>query len=314
MEDMISSVQEILERSEVSPANDEAQDRKGVSRSFFKGVTRELFSIKRHFEDILNQISEGMIEMTSNGRIIYANPSAISIVGIPEEKLLGAYFVDLLNEKDAEMIGLFFENRKSHHRATPMDCQLSLNNRQIVLNSLPLGDDQSSLLVILNDVSDRKRAEKALRESERMKGVLEMAGAVCHELNQPLQSILWYFELLSQIQRMISIRKLFPTRISGLTYEPNWFAEQIAFLLMPWLFTAVFSGYTVFNWRTRWRWLSVELILLGWSTIVLIFTFSRTGMILLGLQLILVFLFRPKSRQDSDVQDRRASMRLVRLS
>ena len=120
-----------------------------------------------------------------------------------------------------------------------------------------------------------------------------------------------YFELLSQIQRMISIRKLFPTRISGLTYEPNWFAEQIAFLLMPWLFTAVFSGFSVFNWRTRWRWLSIELILLVWSAVVLIFTFSRTGMILLAVQLILVFLFRPKSRQDSDVSDRRARMVLV---
>lgn len=34
------------------------------------------------------------------------------------------------------------------------------------------------------------------REREKLLGVLEMAGAVCHELNQPLQSVLGFSELL----------------------------------------------------------------------------------------------------------------------
>ena len=35
-----------------------------------------------------------------------------------------------------------------------------------------------------------------LREREKLQGVLEMAGAVCHELNQPLQSVFGFSELL----------------------------------------------------------------------------------------------------------------------
>jgi hypothetical protein len=120
-----------------------------------------------------------------------------------------------------------------------------------------------------------------------------------------------YFDLLGQVQRFISIRKLFPTRISGMTYEPNWFAEQLAFLLMPWLFTAVFSGYSAFRWRGRWRWLSVELFLLLWTVGALIFTFSRSGMILLAVQLLLVFLFRPRNRQGSTEFDKRMRWRLA---
>ena len=38
--------------------------------------------------------------------------------------------------------------------------------------------------------------QNELREWEKLQGVLEMAGAVCHELNQPLQSISGYSELL----------------------------------------------------------------------------------------------------------------------
>jgi len=94
-----------------------------------------------------------------------------------------------------------------------------------------------------------------------------------------------YFHLMSQLQQFISIRRLFPTRISGLTYEPNWFAEQIALLLLPFLLAAVTRGFSVFRWR--FRWITVEWVLLGWALIVLVFTFSRSG---LAIALILLFL------------------------
>ncbi len=38
--------------------------------------------------------------------------------------------------------------------------------------------------------------QEQLREKEKLQGVLEMAGAVCHEFNQPLQSISGFSELL----------------------------------------------------------------------------------------------------------------------
>ncbi|MFC1891921.1 response regulator [Thermodesulfobacteriota bacterium] len=40
------------------------------------------------------------------------------------------------------------------------------------------------------------KLQNELREQEKLQGVLELAGAVCHELNQPLQSVLGSSELL----------------------------------------------------------------------------------------------------------------------
>jgi len=40
--------------------------------------------------------------------------------------------------------------------------------------------------------------QNKIREWDRFQGVLEMAGAVCHELNQPLQYVLGYSELLQK--------------------------------------------------------------------------------------------------------------------
>ena len=46
------------------------------------------------------------------------------------------------------------------------------------------------------NVLKRKRAEEMHAQKEKLQGVLEMAGAACHELNQPLQAISGYSELL----------------------------------------------------------------------------------------------------------------------
>jgi O-antigen ligase len=102
-----------------------------------------------------------------------------------------------------------------------------------------------------------------------------------------------WFELLRTAQRFISTRRLFTNRVSGMTYEPNWFADQIVFILLPWLLAAVLSGTSVFRWR--WKFLTIEWLLLAWSVAILPFTFSRAGLlILLVLVVVAVLFFRGK--------------------
>ncbi|MFM8319334.1 MAG: O-antigen ligase family protein [Chloroflexota bacterium] len=86
-----------------------------------------------------------------------------------------------------------------------------------------------------------------------------------------------YFRLAGQLQGLVSSRKLFTTRISGMTYEPKWFAEQIVFLLMPWLLASLLTGRSLF--QRRWRGITVEMALLAWAVPVMLFTYSRTGML-----------------------------------
>jgi O-antigen ligase len=115
--------------------------------------------------------------------------------------------------------------------------------------------------------------------------------------------ILWFdpqwFGWLSKVQQYISYRRLLPERISGLTYEPHWFAEQIIVLLIPGLLAAVMTGYTVFN--KRWRWLTFEWLLLIWAVILLPFTFSRSGVLNLVLLLgaSLLFFYKPGQKSPS---------------
>jgi len=102
--------------------------------------------------------------------------------------------------------------------------------------------------------------------------------------------------LLQKAQSRISIRPLQEGRISGMTYEPHWFAEQIILLALPYALAAILNDYTVFRWR--WRRLTVEWLLLAWAVILLNFTFSRAGLlnliIIVSLSILLFRRARPQ--------------------
>lgn len=88
-----------------------------------------------------------------------------------------------------------------------------------------------------------------------------------------------YFDLIDRLQSLISTQRLFTTRVSGLTYEPKWFAEQLSVVLLPWLLAAVIQNASVFPWH--YRRITVESILLVWAAGILALTFSRAGIFLL---------------------------------
>jgi hypothetical protein len=62
-------------------------------------------------------------------------------------------------------------------------------------------------------------------------------------------------------------------RFSGLAFEPSWLAGQIATLYMPWLVAGLLTRTRVF--RARW----VETILFVAAALLLVFTFSRGGVL-----------------------------------
>lgn len=122
-----------------------------------------------------------------------------------------------------------------------------------------------------------------------------------------------YTRLINTIQSFISTRKLFTTRISGLTFEPKWFAEQIYFLLMPWLIASVLTNRTIFPWR--YKKLTLEWLLLTWAVIVLLFTFSRSGIFILVLLVLIAYiLYRSHQRRKTSAHVKPLRRRVLEFS
>ena len=94
-----------------------------------------------------------------------------------------------------------------------------------------------------------------------------------------------YANWFDQLQKTIMMAGLSPNRrISGLALEPSWLAAQVVTIYLPWAFATVLKGYA---WSKQ-RWLApVCLVACGG---LIFFTFSRSGILIAVLAVLLTFL------------------------
>ncbi len=106
-----------------------------------------------------------------------------------------------------------------------------------------------------------------------------------------LQAVTFYTGLLDKEmathwQLAFSMRELVRTnRISGFAYEPAWLAGQLATIFIPFLFASILTNFRL----TRLKWL--EPVLLAFSLLVLLATYSRGGLLTTVAAAGLTFLF-----------------------
>ncbi len=99
---------------------------------------------------------------------------------------------------------------------------------------------------------------------------------------------------LNKIQNLFSTRGLVKNkRVSGLAYEPSWLAGQLASLYIPWLFASLLARYRL----SRFKWLEPALLISG--LVILLLTYSRSGLaILLGAAMITFIFAGSDTRKD----------------
>ena len=170
---------------------------------YSRNITKELLSIKNHLQNILGKISEGVLEVTSEGRIVYANSIALSMIEMPEEKLLTFPFIDLFADDNRHRVSELMKSSGYKPRITTEESPLPLNGHQVTLQFLPIDEHSATSLVILNDITERLQAEKEkkkleaqLQKSRKMEAMGLMAGGIAHDLNNILSGIVSYPELL----------------------------------------------------------------------------------------------------------------------
>lgn len=161
----------------------------GIDRVYPREITKELLSTKRHFELVLGSMSEGILEVTLETRIVFANPAAVSLVGIPEANLLGTKLSELFEDRDRKRVELLSEKLGTTPQTITDASPLTLNGRQLSLNTVPVSGNENKAIVILNDVSEQKRAEGELRRHrEHLEELVIERTAALKKTNERLQA------------------------------------------------------------------------------------------------------------------------------
>jgi len=157
------------------------------------------------FRSISSSAQDALIMMSNRGNITYWNEAAERIFGYTKKEAIDRDLHRLLvPKKYLEAFTKGFENFKETGQGSAIGKTIEMSalrkdgrefSMELSLSSFQL-QGQWHALGVIRDISDRKKAEKERLQKEKLEGVLEMAGAACHELNQPLQIISGYYKLL----------------------------------------------------------------------------------------------------------------------
>lgn len=152
---------------------------------------------EERFRALTETTSEWIWEMDVDVRFTYASPRLLELLGYMPEEILGRTPFDLMPPEEAERMRREF--RAIVASGSPFKALENLNLHKdgslIVLETsgLPFFDASGAIRGyrgIGRDITDRKRAEELLIQSERLKAVADLSAGVAHNFNNLLQIVL----------------------------------------------------------------------------------------------------------------------------
>jgi PAS domain S-box-containing protein len=181
---------------------------------------------------VIENLTDGVVVLDGQGRIVDLNPAAEAIIGYPATKLIGRSAVQLLSSqpdlieryRDVEQAhaevalvvpvaqGVWLDGQPAPVRASgPVEGQVTqadeeLGRRYFDLRITPLRDWRGHFrgrLFVLRDITDHRETETELRRAKEAAEAASQAKTtflanMSHELRTPLTSVLGYTELLQE--------------------------------------------------------------------------------------------------------------------
>lgn len=148
------------------------------------------------FESVFNTLSEGVLVVDAEGRLLYSNAAAERLAAVPLSSGHGKSIHDLL--PDWSWNHLLHPPTTGAGWARKASCEIELlypEHRILELGALPNGD---AVVVIVRDVTaEHARAEDA-RENERTDAVKDLAAGLAHEIGNPLNALSLDLQLLAR--------------------------------------------------------------------------------------------------------------------
>ena len=167
LKQMLSNIREVLSNLEKNNSEILAEKIYGSENIGNREITKELLATKKHFEVILDNMDDGLVELTDAGKIIFVNKSALNLFGLPEERLLTIYFPDLFDERYRKLIAEVIENHDSSVDETGERKVIFFNNKYLSIKSVDFCDVGINFqIVLLQDITEQKQSELQLKQNE----------------------------------------------------------------------------------------------------------------------------------------------------
>lgn len=198
----------------------------------------ELADLKGYTDNILASLTNGIVTVDLEGRVVTLNPAAELLTGFFAGEVAGRYCTEVFAQTPdlAELLMETLANR------TPvLGTTLTLRRRggrglPVELSVSPLrGSEGKELGVIgvFRDLTRVRHLEERLRRSDRLAAVGELAAALAHEIKNPLTSLLTFSRRLTRAFEDSDFRQKFQTVVPRELERINGIVEGLLELASP---------------------------------------------------------------------------------
>lgn len=163
----------------------------------------EVRESQARYRRLIDTALEGVWTVDATAATTYVNPRMAAMLGLSAESMLGQPFWAYL---DAE--GRLEAERRFERARQGLKEQFDLRfwrpdggTLWAIVSTHPIveGEQFGGALVVVIDVTDRQRAEKAERAAAALRSVATLAEATSHEINNPLMAVTGNLELLARL-------------------------------------------------------------------------------------------------------------------
>ncbi|MFQ5536159.1 MAG: nitrogen regulation protein NR(II) [Gemmatimonadota bacterium] len=157
-------------------------------------VESELRQLRLDTGDILANLATGVFTVDGSGRLVYANPAAAELLGIPMADRVGRPVLAEA-ERAAPGLGRVLEDSIAERR--PVERFIATvhregGDRRLGVSTAVLDRGEGappSATAIFQDITDLERMEALHRRADRLEAIAELSASLAHEIKNPLASI-----------------------------------------------------------------------------------------------------------------------------
>jgi two-component system sensor histidine kinase FlrB len=148
--------------------------------------------------DILSSLPTALVILNAQGRVVWLNPSAESMLGYG---LIGALWLDII-------LKAFVPRADDGH-------EVSLANGRRVHVAISALDSLPGVLITLADITTSREYEKAKENDKRLVGIGTMTAQLAHQIRTPLASAMLYTEHLNNLPDVDERTRTWLSRLSS---------------------------------------------------------------------------------------------------